>query len=82
MKFYEEFYEQAAPTRGTRSVGLVFPRNLINRGLVIHDGDPERYARGPYFTYRSTCSKKFVLVVQPFASLVEALYHDDKGWIE
>lgn len=82
FKAYEEFYEQAAPAAGTRAVGLVFPRNRVRGGLVIHDGGLDDYfVHGTVVTYTGgTKEKPFRLHVQPFNSLVDAIHHRGHGW--
>lgn len=80
---YELFFERVADRVDGRAVGLVFPRKGIRRGLVIHNGDDldRRVFRGTVMTYHGGGKKEQLrLYVQPFQTMIEALYAEGHGW--
>lgn len=82
FKAYEEFLEAVADSVNDRCVALVFPRNRIKGGLVIHDGGlPEGWDRGNVLTHTGgTRDKPFKVFVQPFNRMIESIYNGGHGW--
>jgi hypothetical protein len=79
---YEEFYERVAVQAGGKAIGLVFNRKGIDRGLIIHDSGLDDYwVPGWWNVYQfGTRQEPRRLLIQPFASLMAALYDNGRGW--
>ena len=68
---YEEFVECYPHGKGT-NVGLVFPRQGFRYGLVVHDGDPERWVPpGEGYVGMAPKKQQRRLVVQSFRGLLD-----------
>lgn len=76
VKAYEELYERISVS--DRSVGLIFPRNRIQQGLIIHN-DEEIAKKVEGMTLTLNTKGKF-LFVQPFASVINSIYNHGHGW--
>lgn len=78
-KAYRRFREGHLELASGRLVGLVFPRNRVLQGLVVHDGHIDDYClEGTAMVYRDP--EIGPLVVQRFATLVAALYTNRHEW--
>jgi hypothetical protein len=82
IKFYEEWFEQAERLANNRTIGLVFPRKGIRRGLILHNGGLDGvWFRGTVCTYTAgTREHPSKLYLQAFAPLIEAIYANGHGW--
>lgn len=77
---YAALFEQAAPLAAGRTVGLLFPRKGVVRGLLMHNG-LALWVPGTTITYHGgTREEPTQLVVQAFAAVVEALHAGGRGW--
>lgn len=79
---YVALYDQMAAKSNNRGICLVFPRKGLPRGMCIHNDDSEQYwPSGLAWVYKFTDGgKDRRLFVQPFQSLVEAIYANGRGW--
>ena len=69
---YSDLFEKEV--RNTdKPIGMVFPRKGFLQGLIIHNGDFEIYLpnNASCHLYRGSKASQHVLVVQPYAGLVD-----------
>lgn len=78
-KAYQRFRE-ANPEADDRVVGLVFPRNRIVQGLIVHNGSPDVYCVAGTSLVTSG-PRMGTLVVQKFAAFVSVLYSERHAWL-
>jgi len=76
VKAYEELYERISV--GDKPVGLIFPRNRIQQGLLIHNSELiAKRVEGMTLTLNN---KGHFLFVQPLLSVVSSMYNHGHGW--
>ncbi len=77
---YRRFCEANVTAADGRLLGLVFPRNRIVQGMVIHNGDVDTFcAAGTSMVVNDP--KLGRLVVQKFVEFVAALYTERHNWL-
>ena len=77
---YRRFCEDNTAAADGRLLGLVFPRNRIVQGMVIHNGDVNTYCvAGTSMVVNDP--KLGCLVVQKFVDFVSALYTERHDWL-
>lgn len=75
---YADFYEANIDRANGRVLGLVFSRNGISQGLIIHNaGIDYRSFRGTYFGYVGS-TKNGELYVRSYQAFLAAIYRE--GW--
>jgi hypothetical protein len=79
---YEQFYESMVARANGRSLGMVFPRKGIVRGLIIYSGDFDLdIPHSLLWTYTGGTKKSLHrLYVRPFQQVVEAIHNKGAGW--
>jgi len=82
---YEELYDVLGDEVKLRPVvAMVFKRKRFDQGLVVHNGDVDRFVapKSSCHLYRGGgVRKKTVnLVVQPYDNFLKYIYRDGHGW--
>lgn len=76
---YDQLVQQMANPADLRKIALVFPRKGFTDGMVIHNDESENYWHtGLCWVYKQADGSR--LYVQPFTALIEAIYHQGRGW--
>lgn len=79
-KAYKKFFADNEGRAEGRHVGLVFPRNRVVRGLILHNGPAQAYcAAGTSMLVND--DKLGVLVLQKFATFAGVLYANRNEWL-
>jgi len=79
VPFVRAFVERRDQQGDTTSLAMIFPRNLIQLGLIIHTGLPEsipcRYGTSLVHVVESV-----TVYVEPFALVLAAIHRGGHGW--
>jgi len=82
MYAYREIWDSMVTERAFRPLGMVFPRKGFQQGLIVHNGDVEKFvpAGSSCHLYVGGGDKKMSLVVQPFTGLLDHIHDKGNGW--
>lgn len=77
---YGQLYQTSLGEASGRKLGLVFPRHGFRDGMVIHNDESEQFwTHGLCQVFKDPKSERR-LYVQPFSSLLAAIYDGGRGW--
>jgi hypothetical protein len=81
VKLYEERLESWCDSKQDRPLGMVFPRKGFLQGLIIHNGDWERFVSPHSSCHVFKGGKKHMmnLIVQPYIGFIDGLKGDFIG---
>lgn len=78
VPFVRAFVEHRQASQGA-DLAMVFPRNLIQLGMIIHTGLPETVP-ARYGTCLMHTTPEVTVYVEPFAAVLAAIHRGGHGW--
>jgi hypothetical protein len=77
---FEQFRRENVEHGADRPLGLVYPRDGLQRGMVIHNDSSEKFWTSGYCEVYKFPGSDVRYYVQPFSVLIDAISDGGRGW--